>query len=81
MNMLNRVGERTEPCGTPAWGVNGAERVPLWLILVTLSSRKLQRIFCVSGGRLKLLQILCFNPVCQTVSKAFWISFVTHADL
>ena len=68
--MLKRVGERTEPCGTPASGVKEVDSDCLCLILMCLSVRKLQRSFWNTAGRSKLLQILYLIQCarrCQTL--------------
>lgn len=79
--ILKRVGDMTDPCGIPAWGVKYVEKVEACLILVRLSVRKLQRSRLKIGGKSKSLQILYFSPVCHTVSKACFTSLVTKAVL
>ena len=50
VNMLKRVGERTEPCGTPAFGLKKIENEFWWRILVCLSPKKLHKSLFVRSG-------------------------------
>lgn len=69
VKMQKRVGERTLPCGTPALGVNGVERLSRKRTWVVRFRKWLVRSLRKCGG-VSSSESLCISPWCQTLSKA-----------
>jgi hypothetical protein len=80
MHMLERVGERTEPCGTPACITLGVDISPSTETLNFLCDRK-ELISIIKLIENSNLDSLYSKPVCHVVSKAFSMSKNTAAVL
>ena len=67
--MLNSVGERHVPRGTPLRSVNGGPVRWEMRMEAVLSVKKFERMRVKEGCMLRR-SILCLSPSCQTLSKA-----------
>ena len=73
MNVLNSIGESTEPCGTPIWRFLVMEKVLLILTWITLFDI---RFWIVRKSSLSIFMWIhfCNSLWCQTWSKALVMS-------
>jgi hypothetical protein len=78
MYILKRVGERTEPCGTPACITLGIDNSPSTETLNFLYERK-ELISLIKLVKSSNLDSLYSKPECHVVSKAFSVSKNTAA--
>jgi hypothetical protein len=70
MYVLKRVGERTEPCGTPACIILGVDISPSTETLKFHCERK-ELISLIKLIEISNLDSLYSKPACHVVSKAF----------